>query len=137
MSVDLVWTGGSLIRLIEPGTWQCVDVEFDAAGDFIGWYVNFQQPVRRTALGFDTVDLVLDLVVAADGNWRLKDRDDFERAASARQLPQRAVAQVRAAAEWMISVAERGGPPFSERHWLTWRPPPHWTIPALPANWAA
>jgi uncharacterized protein len=137
VSVDLVWTGGSLIRLIEPGTWQCVDVEFDAAGDFIGWYVNFQQPVRRTALGFDTVDLVLDLVVAADGTWRLKDQDDFERAASAGQLPQRTAAEVRAAAERMISVAERGGPPFSEWHWLTWRPPPDWTVPALPANWAA
>jgi hypothetical protein len=31
-SMDLVWAGGSLIRLIEPDAWQCIDVEFDAAG---------------------------------------------------------------------------------------------------------
>jgi hypothetical protein len=34
----------SLIRLAEPGAWHCVDVEFDAAGEFIGWYINFQEP---------------------------------------------------------------------------------------------
>lgn len=137
VSMDLVWAGGSLIRLIEPCAWQCVDVEFDAAGNFIGWYVNFQEPVRRTALGFDTVDLVLDLVVAADSTWSLKDEDDFERAASVGQLQQRTAEQVRAAAERMISVVEGSGPPFSEKYWLSWRPPPHWTVPALPANWAA
>ena len=136
-SMDLVWAGGSLIRLIEPDTWQCVDVEFDAAGNFAGWYVNFQEPVRRTTLGFDTVDLVLDLVVAPDRAWSLKDEDDFERAASAGHVQQRAAGQVRVAAERMISVVESGGPPFNERHWLNWRPPPHWTVPALPANWAA
>ncbi len=134
--VGLVWAGGSLIRLIEPCQWQCVDVEFDATGSFAGWYVNFQEPVRRTTLGFDTVDLVLDLVVAADNTWKLKDEDDFERAAAAGQLQQQSVQQVRAAAERMIRLVEAGGPPFSEKHWLTWRPPPHWTVPALPANWA-
>jgi hypothetical protein len=137
VSMDLVWTGGSLIRLVEPCAWQCVDVEFDAAGNFTGWYVNFQEPVRRTTLGFDTVDLLLDLVVAADSTWSLKDEDDFERAASLGQLQQRTAEQVRAAAERMISLVEGGGPPLSEKQWLRWRPPPHWTVPALPANWAS
>ena len=47
VSMDLVWAGGSLIRLIEPGAWNCVNVEFGAAGEFVGWYVNFQQPFQR------------------------------------------------------------------------------------------
>jgi predicted RNA-binding protein associated with RNAse of E/G family len=93
--------------------------------------------VRRTTLGFDTVDLVLDLVVAADSTWSLKDEDDFERAVSVGQLQQRTAEQVRAAAERMISVVEGGGPPFSEKNWPSWRPPSHWTVPALPANWAS
>ena len=42
-------------------------------------------------------DLVLDLVVAADGTWSLKDEDDFELAASAGQLQHRIAEQVRAA----------------------------------------
>ena len=36
VSKDLIWAGGSLIRLAEPGTWHCVDVEFGAAGEFTG-----------------------------------------------------------------------------------------------------
>lgn len=38
------------------------------------WYVNFERPLRRTALGFDTFDETLDLVVEADrsswAGWR-------------------------------------------------------------------
>ena len=44
VSKDLVWVGGSLLRLAEPDTWHCVDVEFDASSEFAGWYVNFQEP---------------------------------------------------------------------------------------------
>jgi hypothetical protein len=62
VSKDLVWAGGSLIRLAEPGVWHCVDVEFDATGAFIGWYVNLQQPFRRAGSRFDAVDLVFVLV---------------------------------------------------------------------------
>lgn len=36
VSKDLVWAGGSLLRLTEPDTWHCVDVEFDASGEFAG-----------------------------------------------------------------------------------------------------
>jgi hypothetical protein len=38
------------------------------------WYVNFQRPMRRTAIGFDTFDLLLDLVIAPDlSRWDWKD----------------------------------------------------------------
>lgn len=33
--------GGSLIRIVEPGAWHGVDVEFVADGRFDGRYVNF------------------------------------------------------------------------------------------------
>ena len=109
VSMDLVWAGGSLIRLIEPGAWNCVNVEFGAAGEFVGWYVNFQQPFQRAGsrfdtVRFDTVDLVLDLVVAPDRSWRLKDEDDFQRAISDGHLTAEAGTIVRAEAERMIGV---------------------------------
>jgi hypothetical protein len=136
VSMDLVRAGGSLIRLIEPDAWQGVDVEFDAAGNFAGSYVNFQEPVRRTTLGFDTTDLVLDLVVAADRTWSLKDQDDFDRAVSAGQCSRnRRAGSRRSGADDRRGRGRRSA--VSEKHWLTWRPPPHWTIPALPSNWAA
>ena len=104
VSKDLVWAGGSLIRLAEPGVWHCVDVEFDATGAFIGWYVNLQQPFRRAGSRFDTVDLVLDLVVAPDHSWRLKDEDDFQRAVADGHLTAEVANRVRAEAERMIAV---------------------------------
>ena len=136
VSKDLVWAGGSLIRLAEPGAWHCVDVEFDATGAFIGWYVNLQEPFRRAGSRFDTVDLVLDLVVAPDRGWQLKDEDDFERAVADGHLTAEVENRVRAEAERMIAVLVAGGPPFCESEWLGWRPPPDWTVPALPGDWA-
>ena len=136
VSKDLVWAGGSLIRLAEPGTWHCVDVEFDAVGEFVGWYVNLQQPFRRAGSRFDTVDLVLDLVVAPDRSWRLKDEDDFRRAVADGHLTADIEDRVRAEAERMTGVLAANGPPFCESEWLGWRPPADWAVPALPADWA-
>jgi hypothetical protein len=136
VSTDLVWAGGSLIRLAEPGMWHCVDVEFDAAGEFIGWYVNFQEPIRHAGSRFDSVDLVLDLVVAPDRCWRLKDEDDFQRAVAHGYLTAETESRVRAEAERMIGVLAAGGRPFCESEWLDWRPPSDWTVPALPEDWA-
>jgi hypothetical protein len=136
VSKDLVWAGGSLIRLIEAEAWHCVDVEFDAAGEFIGWYVNLQEPFRRAGSRFDTVDLVLDLVVAPDRSWRLKDEDDFQLAVTRGHLTAEVESRVRAEAERMIGVLAADGSPFCESGWLGWRPPADWTIPALPEDWA-
>lgn len=80
VSKDLVWAGGSVIRIIEPGAWHCVDVEFGPGGRFDGWYVNFQEPMRRTPIGIDTVDLVLDLVVEPGGRCSRKDEEDYAEA---------------------------------------------------------
>ena len=54
---------------------------------------------------FDTVDLVLDLVVAPDRSWQLKDEDDFQRAISDGHLTAEAGTIVRAEAERMIAVS--------------------------------
>jgi NAD(P)H-flavin reductase len=41
-----------------------------ASRDLAGWYVNIQEPFRRTSIGFDTQDLELDIVIEPDGSWR-------------------------------------------------------------------
>jgi hypothetical protein len=136
VSMDLVWAGGSLIRLAEPGVWHCVDVEFDESGEFIGWYVNFQEPIHRAGSRFDAVDLVLDLVVAPDRSWRLKDEADFQQAVAAGYLTAGTESRVRAEAERVIGTVAAGGHPFCESEWLNWRPPASWTAAELPEDWA-
>lgn len=49
-------------------------------GHFLGWYVDFQRPPIIEAARIVTMDLVLDALVAPDGTWTWKDRDDFEEA---------------------------------------------------------
>ncbi len=41
--------------------------------EFHGWYLNLQEPFRRTAEGYDTQDLELDIWVPREGGWVLKD----------------------------------------------------------------
>ena len=131
-----VWEGGSLIRIVRQGAWHCVDVEFGSDGRFDGWYVNFQEPMRRSPTGIDTVDLVLDLVVAPDGSCRRKDEADFAEAVARGHISPETADVVMADAERMTAAAAAGVTPFDERHWLTWRPPAEWTVPSLPAFWS-
>jgi Protein of unknown function (DUF402) len=37
------------------------------------WYINLQEPFRRTPEGIETQDLELDFVVSPDGSWQKKD----------------------------------------------------------------
>ena len=42
------------------------------------WYVNLEDPLERTSIGFDTVDHVLDVLVELDGSsWRWKDEEEL------------------------------------------------------------
>jgi len=42
--------------------------------EFAGWYVNLQEPFRRTSRGVDTQDLELDIVIAPDGDLAVQGR---------------------------------------------------------------
>ncbi|GIE99731.1 DUF402 domain-containing protein [Paractinoplanes rishiriensis] len=126
---DLVWKGGSLLRLIRPGDWHCVDVEFDSLGDFESWYVNFQTPFQRTARGVDTDDLVVDLVVTADRGYRVKDTDDFRRAVAEGHISADSAAHVEIELARMIERVRRCEEPFVSSTWLTWQPPAGWSSP--------
>src|SRR3954462_2436376 len=40
---------------------------------FHGWYLNLQEPFRRTADGYETQDLELNIWMPDGGGWVLKD----------------------------------------------------------------
>jgi hypothetical protein len=135
---DVVWAGGSFLRLITPGAWHAVDVEFDADGRFDGWYVNFQTPAVRGPHGFDIDDLVIDLVVTSDHAWHVKDAADFERAVADNHISAAAAARVRTELAEVIGRVARWEPPFADQAWPAWRPPASWlSAPALPPGWNA
>jgi Protein of unknown function (DUF402) len=95
-------------------------------GSLSHWYVNFEEPLRRTPLGVDTFDWKLDLIVQPDGSYRWKDEDELEQAAALGLLDADAVRveAARVLAEWPFPTG-----------WEDWRPDPAWPLPQLPAGW--
>ncbi|GIE85497.1 hypothetical protein SAMN06264365_105116 [Actinoplanes regularis] len=63
-------------------TWVGLDPDFSVqrfqavSGGSTQWKINFERPVRRTAIGIDTFDLLLDLIAdPARDRWSWKDED--------------------------------------------------------------
>jgi hypothetical protein len=54
------WSSSSLVRGLG------VNLGWDEAWRFLGWYVNFEEPPRITPGRIDTMDLVLDAMVALE-----------------------------------------------------------------------
>lgn len=94
-----------------------------------GWYVNLQEPLRRSRLGFDTRDQLLDLVRSRDGSWRWKDEHELEEAVRRGFVPPEEAEAVRAEGERVLAAD-----PFPTG-WEHWRPDPSWPVPSLPAGW--
>lgn len=103
---------------------------------FRGYYVNFEEPFRRTAIGFDTNDHTLDIVVQPDLRWAWKDEDDFAARVQQGIYSEAFAASVRAEAAGVIADIEARRPPFSGG-WERWTPDPAWGIPELPPTWAS
>jgi uncharacterized protein DUF402 len=88
-----------LIRELATGTWELgertwqdnADLTWVGRGEcfsvhrFFGpdeepgvWYVNFELPARRTAIGYDTCDLCIDLIVGPDlRSYEWKDEEEY------------------------------------------------------------
>jgi hypothetical protein len=130
---ELEWETDRL-QLLRAGDWHALWVSWLPGHEPWGCYVNLQEPFRRSALGFETMDLALDVIVAADRSWRWKDEDELEtfveRGAFDRELPGR----LREEGLRVARKAERYEPPFSEP-WHDWRPDPAWAHPELARGW--
>jgi hypothetical protein len=109
-----------------PGDAHSIYLFWLADGTFSHWYVNFERPLRRSRVGFDTFDEKLDLIVQPDGSYEWKDEDEFALAAAAGLLHADAV---RAEAKRVLDEW-----PFPTG-WEDWRPGEGWPIPQLPHGW--
>jgi hypothetical protein len=99
------------------------------------WYVNLQDPLMRTPIGFDTVDHALDVVVELDrSSWRWKDEDELAEAVNDGLFTPAEAADFRAWGERAVDRILSSEPPF-DRNWDGWRPDPGWGVPELPGGW--
>jgi uncharacterized protein DUF402 len=121
-----VSTSRDQICVARPGRAHSVYVFWGEDGGLEHWYVNFEQPLHRTPVGFDTFDQKLDLIVQPDGSYRWKDEDELEQAA--------ALGLVDADAVWAEAKRVLAEWPFPTG-WEDWRPDPSWPVPQLPEGW--
>jgi hypothetical protein len=129
--VSAAWDRWNTLLVHGPGEWRSTWLQWTPGWEFLGWYVNLQEPLRRTRWGFDVRDLQLDVLVAPDRTWRWKDEDDFERSIACGLINEAHAAATRESARGAIAEIENAGGPFAEGV-ERWRPPAGWTMPALP-----
>ena len=123
------WERLNVLELIRPTRRHSLWVVWDAAWDVRGWYVNLQEELRRTPIGFDTEDHVLDLWIDVDGTVSWKDEDEFADAVAVRRFSPAEAACVRSEAERVL--AEEPWP----TGWEDWRPDLTLRLPTLDPAW--
>ena len=131
------WVGDhGLLMLQRPGEAYAVWVFWTGSPRRLGsWYLNLQDPFRRSEIGLDTEDHELDIVVLPNGEWVLKDEETLtERVTQGRFTPSMEIrirAQGAAIVEMLIS-----GHRWWDAAWARWEPSLGWTAPpAAAAGW--
>lgn len=126
------WHGHGVLMLQRPGESYAIWVFWSGPERrFNGWYVNLQEPFRRTKLGYDTQDLELDIWLPREGGWKLKDDEVMEQRVEEGRLTADQVTAIRAEARRIIAELEADGRWWSN-DWASWEPDPAWPTPEFP-----
>ena len=135
MLKDVEWHGLNRLTMKILDADYSVEIYRDAVDDSLrGWYINLEDPFRRTSLGFDFLDQMLDIIVSPDlSTWRWKDEDEFEEAVRLGVLSPARASTLRNEGEKAIAWLQSGKSPFNG--WEKWHPDPSWQIPVLPDGW--
>jgi hypothetical protein len=98
-------------------------------GSLRGWYVNLERSQRRSAVGFDYEDDLLDVWVALGAEPELLDEDELEEAVRLGFVSGRRATKIRATAERILAE-----PPWPTG-WEDWQPEAGCQLPSLPPGW--
>lgn len=134
--VDGAWTKTDVLMLATPGAAHAVSAMWEEGhASFRCWYIDLQEPLRRTSIGFDTRDHLLDIVTSPDrSEWWWKDEDEFREAEEIGVYSAEEARAIRTEGERVIELMREGRSPFCDG-WERWSPPADWGIPDLPAGW--
>jgi hypothetical protein len=133
---EVEWLGQGVPRVRRFGepwsVWRWLDADSRWSDDFS---VNLEDPWRRTPIGSDSGDWILDIVARADGSWRFKDEDELAWASETGEADPAWVARTWRAAERAIGRITAHDWPFAA-DWNEWLPPHSDELPALPEDWS-
>ncbi len=126
------WHGHGTLMLQRPDDWYAVWVFWSGPKrEFRGWYLNLQEPFRRTPQGYDTQDLELDIWLPREGGYELKDDEQLEQRVEEGRFTTEQVRATRAEASRILRELESDGRWWSDT-WSEWQPDPDWPTPTFP-----
>ena len=129
------WEGHGTLMLQRPGDAYGVWVFWD--GDdrrFAGWYVNLQEPFTRTAVGYDTLDHELDLIVDPNGDLEWKDVELLDERVRDGRFTTAEAEAIRGEAARVAADIDADRRWWSD-DWIAWEPPSDWRPAPLPPGW--
>jgi hypothetical protein len=134
--VDCQWDRTDVLFLIVPGDSFSTYIMWKAGTKKLScWYINLQEPIRRTKIGFDTMDHMLDVVVNPDmTKWHWKDDDEFSEAQKVGLYSSEKADEIWAEGKRAIRLvtSERLS---LYRKWEKWQANPEWNLPQLSPDW--
>ncbi len=133
---ERVWRTDTL-RLMLANASHSVSLFFEGEGAdrrLLRYFVNMEEPFRRTACGFDTQDHTLDIVVLPTLEWLWRDEQELANHVLAGYYTAALAAEARAEGLRVIDAIRRGTHPCL-RGWAHWRPETSWTVPTHEPGW--
>jgi hypothetical protein len=128
------WVMHEVLELVRPDDPYAILGFWNQEKKFVGWYVNLQEPMRRTTIGYDSRDRDLDVIVGEDlASWILKDEHELEWSVGMGFRTPEEATQIRADGDAVVEMVKNG-----QAWWGAWRdfePDPSWPIPELPDGW--
>jgi hypothetical protein len=134
--VECTWQRTDVLMLIVPTEAFSTYIMWETGTkNLICWYANLQEPIRRTRIGFDTMDHTLDIIISPDmTEWKWKDYDEFMEVQKAGFYSSQRAHDIQSEGEKAVRLIT------SERHalyeaWKEWQADPEWELPKLSPLW--
>ena len=130
------WESHGCLMLQRPGEAYAIWHFWDGPNrTFSCWYVNLQEPFRRTPIGIDTQDLELDIVILPDGSWTFKDEDKLDAHVLTGRFTRREMDDALALGARLGEMIDAGAT-WWDPAWAHWTADPSWGVVApVPAGW--
>ncbi len=133
---DCQWERTDVLFLIIPGeSFSTYAMWKTGTNNLNCWYVNLQEPIKRTRIGFDTMDNMLDVVISPDMNeWKWKDDDEFAEAQKVGFYSSEKAHEIWAEGERAVKLVTSERRLMYEK-WAAWQANPEWSLPKLSPLW--